>query len=219
MQSVVAPQGGYAGSRRSPIGLGGTIAVHAVAVGIFLLMPREMIEVFVPPSILTYAVPADPPPPDPVQPPPDNSKHPIQQPDRSVIPVIIPKVALPVDPVDITETVDPLPPIQPKIETPADPPRAPVFAQASPDPRFARDLQPAYPPSMQRMDMEGSVTVRVRIGADGRVLSVEKLSAASDAFWDATREQALRKWRFRPGTRDGTPVESERVMTVHFRMT
>ena len=37
MQSVVMPQGGYVGSPRSPIGIGGAIAVHALAAGIFLL--------------------------------------------------------------------------------------------------------------------------------------------------------------------------------------
>lgn len=218
MQSVVTPQGGYAGSRRSPIGLGGTIAVHAVAIGIFLLMPREMIERFVPPSILTYPIPADPLP-DPVQPPPEKVEHPVQPVDKPLIPVVIPHVTLPTDPMDISRTIDPLPPIPPTAEKQGDPPKTPIVAQALPDPRYARDFQPAYPPSMQRMDMEGSVTVRVKIGADERVLSVEKLSAASDDFWEATRNQALRKWRFRPATRDGVPVESERVMTVHFQIT
>ncbi len=219
MQSVVMPQGGYVGSPRSPIGIGGAIAVHALAAGVFLLMPREMITVFVPPSLLTYAVPADPPKQDPVKAIPEKVEHPLQHPDPK------PLIADPI--VDFTFTkpeittgkFDPFTITQPTTEKQIDPPRTPIFAQALPDPRFARDFQPAYPPSMQRMDMEGTVTVRVKIGADGRVLSVEKLSAASDDFWEATRDQALRKWRFRPATRDGAPVESERVMTVHFQIT
>lgn len=220
MQSVVTPQGGYIGSRKSPIGIGGAIAVHALAAGIFLLMPREMIDKIVPKSLVTYAIPMDRPKADPITPAPDKARHPLQRSDDTKPFIPDPAVDFTLDKAAITPgTFDPLPSVQPQFDKLVDPPRTPVFAQALPDPRYARDFQPNYPPSMQRMDMEGSVTVRVKIGADGRVLSVERLSAASDAFWDATRDQALRKWRFRPATRDGAPVESERVMTVHFQIT
>jgi len=219
MQSVVMPQGGYVGSPRSPIGIGGAIAVHALAAGIFLMMPREMIAEFVPPSLLTYAVPADPPKQDPVKAIPEKVEHPLQRPDPK------PHIADPIvdfaftKPEITTGAFDPFTLPQPTTEKQIDPPRTAVFVQALPDPRYARDFQPADPPSMQRMEMEGTVTVRVKIGADGRVFAVEKLFAASEDFWNVTREQALHKWRFRPATRDGAPVESERVMTVHFQIT
>ena len=54
----------YGAERRSPLALGGTVAVHALVVAAFLLIPREVIERFSPaPPIDTYAVPPDPPPP------------------------------------------------------------------------------------------------------------------------------------------------------------
>jgi protein TonB len=62
------------------------------------------------------------------------------------------------------------------------------------------------------------VTIRVLIGTDGRVKAVEKVRTASDAFFRATESQALRHWRFKPATLDGKPVESSKVMTVHFRL-
>ncbi|WP_235524059.1 energy transducer TonB [Sphingomonas sp. Leaf33] len=46
--------------------------------------------------------------------------------------------------------------------------------------------------------------------------SVERVDAANDAFYDATRRQALNRWRFRPATRDGVPYETWRTMTVRF---
>lgn len=97
-------------------------------------------------------------------------------------------------------------------------PQPPVRAEAQVDRRFSDDLQPPYPPSEQRMGNEGTVTVRVTIGTDGRVKAVSRLSAPSDAFYRATERHALRKWRFRPATVDGQPVESRKVMTVHFRI-
>ncbi|MBX9731987.1 MAG: energy transducer TonB [Sphingomonas sp.] len=56
------------------------------------------------------------------------------------------------------------------------------------------------------------------IGIDGRVSAVERVSATSDDFFETTRRTALSKWRFRPATRDGAPVERWRVMRVTFRI-
>lgn len=54
------------------------------------------------------------------------------------------------------------------------------------------------------------------VGADGRVKAVERVSATSDAFFTATRRQALSQWRFRPATRDGAAIESWYRMSVTF---
>jgi protein TonB len=100
--------------------------------------------------------------------------------------------------------------------TPYVPPHVPVLVGARPDPRFARALQPDYPPSERRAEREGRVTVRVLVGIDGRVKQIELVSAASDQFFEATRRQALEKWRFTPATRDGIPEEAWRTMSVTF---
>lgn len=104
-----------------------------------------------------------------------------------------------------TETLNP-----PKFE--------PVTTTATIDPSAAGRFQPDYPLQLVRADVEGSATVRVLIGTDGHVKQVEMVSATDPAFFDATRKQALRYWRFRPATSDGTPTESWRTMTVKFRL-
>ena len=81
-----------------------------------------------------------------------------------------------------------------------------------------RDLQPPYPTEEERRQRSGVVRIRVTIGADGRVSSAERVSATSEAFWRATERQALSRWRFRPATLDGRPVETSRVITVTFRI-
>lgn len=100
------------------------------------------------------------------------------------------------------------------------PPRLPdpVFVGARINPGYANALQPIYPPGMIRAEMEGFATVRVLIGTDGRVKQVEAVKASDPAFLDATRKQALAKWRFLPATRDGEAVESWREMTVRFQL-
>jgi periplasmic protein TonB len=92
----------------------------------------------------------------------------------------------------------------------------PVITDARYDMRYAASQQPPYPAAQQREEIEGSVTVRVRIGIDGRVLAVEEVRASNPAFFATTRDWALRKWRFKPAMRDGVAIESWRTMSVKF---
>jgi periplasmic protein TonB len=95
-------------------------------------------------------------------------------------------------------------------------PPVPIFKTALRDPKFARDFQPDYPVGKLRLEIEGTVTVRVLIGTDGRVRQVQVLRATDPEFAKATEKQALRAWRFKPATRDGTPVEDWQTLTVRF---
>jgi len=102
-------------------------------------------------------------------------------------------------------------------DPPAPPPiPVPVLTEARYDMRFAASQQPPYPAALQREEIEGSVTVSVKIGTEGRVLAVEPVRATNDAFFTSTRDWALRKWRFKAATRDGVAVESWRTMSVRF---
>src|SRR3546814_1786436 len=87
------------------------------------------------------------------------------------------------------------------------PPPLPPLIAAQADPRYAAALQPAYPSAERRANREGNVVIKVLIGTDGRVKRVERVSATSDAFFEATRRQALGHWRFKPATRGGVPPE------------
>jgi protein TonB len=106
---------------------------------------------------------------------------------------------------DLTETVR---------ELPTRP--LPVFKAAFRDPRFARDFQPEYPVGKLRLEIEGSVTVRVLVGTDGRVRQVQIIRATDPDFARATEKQALKAWRFKPAMRDGTVVEDWQTLTVRF---
>jgi protein TonB len=110
---------------------------------------------------------------------------------------------------------DPLPRIEPQPVTPV---HVPLFRAATQDPRYADAFRPAYPPALQRQGLEGSVTVRIGIDENGRVISVEMVQATNKVFFQETRTQALRHWRFRPATRDGIAVPSEQTLTVHFQL-
>lgn len=94
----------------------------------------------------------------------------------------------------------------------------PVLTDAAPLASAARDFQPPYPPQLLRTNVEGKAVVRVLIGADGRVKQVAIIAADDPLFADATERQALRRWRFKPATRDGVAVETWKQMTVRFEI-
>ncbi|MDF0542706.1 energy transducer TonB [Sphingobium sp. H39-3-25] len=225
MGMTMTSQTGYASGGRSRVGLVGAIAVHAVAVGAIMLMPAEIITRITDGPLITYNDPLPKPPPITPEPaPPEHAPHhaTVQSTTPEPKPFAAPDTVFQGSgPVIGSTDIDPF--ILPGgdgagAETRVEPTHDPVFTDAGIDQRFARNFQPAYPPAMQRLNEEGKVVVRVRIGTDGRVVSVERVSASSDAFWEATQRQALRAWRFRPATRDGVPVESVKVMVVHFQL-
>ena len=203
-----------------PGGLALVIAMHA-AVFAGLVLLKTTVEAGASPNTRIFDVrvpqPKENPPPEPER------EQPRQQPSQiEIVPPIVPtQTQGPVIP------VRELPPVQfdsrpgPELAlndgTPDLPP-PPVRVEAQFDPRFAADLQPPYPPSEEAAQREGRVRIRLTIGADGRVKAVQRLSATSDAFWRATERHALSRWRFRPATVDGRPVESSKVMNLTFRI-
>jgi protein TonB len=94
----------------------------------------------------------------------------------------------------------------------------PVIVAARLNTRYGQQFQPKYPAGQLRLEQEGEVSVRVLVGTDGRVKNIELIDSPHPDFWIATRKQALNKWRFRPATRDGKPVESWMTLKVRFEI-
>lgn len=213
----------YGAGPKSPLGLGGTVAVHGLLIGAFLLIPKEVIQFVTPtPPIIGSNIPIDPPPPpEPTEDVRTDPKIPTQpQPQRPS--ATVPVIPMPTSDTILTgaldsgDSIDPGPSI---IPPPIDPPRPPVLTEPAIDPRAMGAFQPDYPGAMIRQGMEGTVTVRVSISAEGRVTDIARIAASDESFWLATQRHALRKWRFRPATRDGVAVASSKVLTVRFTLT
>ena len=171
------------------------------------------------PVLIGHNIPLDPPPP----PEQKRVEHP---PTKIAEKIFVPPVDTHVTPpdtphLDIDFGAFPVLPTNPSdggsIGTVIDPPKHDaVMVGANIDPHYAGYFQPAYPADEIRAGNAGRVTVKVLIGVDGRVKDIEKVSAASDSFWEATKRQALSKWRFKPATRDGVPYETWKTMNVSF---
>jgi protein TonB len=210
---MVAQGGFYEPRKTNKTGIALVIAGHAAAI-VAVLLAKGTIYIKQPdPPIVVRNIPTDKIPPEVVKSLP--KPH-----DESRIPIIVPLVQ-PSKPEILNPTRPDPGPVVPVITdvgpvstiTPE-----PKFVQAIMDASAATRFQPDYPPALLRADIEGSATVRILIGTDGRVHQVEKVSATEPAFFDATERHALRYWRFKAATRDGVRVESWRTLTVRFKV-
>ena len=85
---------------------------------------------------------------------------------------------------------------------------------------YGNNPPPAYPAIARRRDQQGTVTLRVLIGADGGVERAEIAeSSGFDALDDSALETVRRRWRFVPARRDRTPVESWVLVPIRFTLT
>jgi protein TonB len=214
--------GFLAQKQRHPLAMTAAIAINAAAVTAVMLAKSGVIPV--PPNVIdTYFVTEPEAPPKHVDPPKPKQKVPeaktVFQP-KPIEDIATSKGSEIASTTDFIRRVDePVKPIIAElwIERPKDPP-APVMVGAEPDTRFAGDFQPSYPPQLLRTGVEGKAVVKVLIGTDGRVKQVAIISTDDPLFADATERHALRRWRFKPATRDGVAVESWKQMTVRFEL-
>jgi len=231
------PEGGFFEKRAiSPTGIGIVILLHGAAITALAMSKMEMPGVKLFDPLVIRNVPLDPVP-DVIPPEPVKDQKPVPpQSQLDYVPPVVPSPprgpAVPYDPTLDTPVFDPRPPANTdEAPTPPARPLPPIpepvpqpLPKAEPAPvrvearMRGENLQPPYPASEEQLQREGKVSVRVTIGADGRVKTVSKISATSDAFYKATEKHALRAWRFSPATLGGKPVESSQVLTLQFRL-
>lgn len=85
-------------------------------------------------------------------------------------------------------------------------------------PEYAINPKPVYPKLAIRRDYEGAVTLMVEVLPDGSVREVEIFESSGHAMLDRSALKAVRKWRFRPGTKRGKPVTMKVKVPVVFRL-
>ncbi|MBK5260825.1 MAG: TonB family protein, partial [Thermoanaerobaculia bacterium] len=87
--------------------------------------------------------------------------------------------------------------------------RSGVYSAVPPDgtqPEEIDRVVPRYPQMARRMGTSGSVVIRGIVRRDGRIDDVEVIKDLPNGLGDAARE-AVRKWRFRPATYRGEPID------------
>jgi TonB family protein len=78
-----------------------------------------------------------------------------------------------------------------------------------------RKVDPKYPPTLIKEHVEGEVVLYAVIRSDGSVDSIQLVRGIDDQL-DANAMQALSQWKFRPATKQGTPVDLEAIVHIPF---
>jgi TonB family protein len=91
-------------------------------------------------------------------------------------------------------------------------------------PTFGRDIRPGYPvhfpdPPIDRSklppEIQGDVIVEVTIDEQGTVIETRLLKGVGYGI-DELVIAALKQWRYKPATMDGTPIASKHDVHYHF---
>src|SRR6218665_388225 len=156
-----------------------------------IIVPAELLSNFIAPP----APEAAPPPPPPAPPAP---RPKAQAPRPAPMPVAMPEPA----PAAPAPPTPPAPP--PKIELPPS------------DAAYLNNPKPAYPAISRRMGEQGKVLLRVLIGSAGLPQKVEINQSSGFDRLDRQAREAVMRWRFVPGKRNGVAEAMWNLVPVNF---
>lgn len=76
-----------------------------------------------------------------------------------------------------------------------------------------------YPRIAAQQRMEGTVILRVLVGADGVPQEIQIDKSSGHVVLDRAARDAVMKWRFEPGTRNGEPFAAYGLVPIAFKLT
>ena len=84
---------------------------------------------------------------------------------------------------------------------------------------YLRNPKPAYPSMSRRLGETGRSVIRVLVGADGSAKNVRLQRSSGFDRLDQAALDAVRRWRFVPGTRGGVPEDMWFNVPIDWRLT
>ena len=86
-------------------------------------------------------------------------------------------------------------------------------------PRVVSEVKPDYTLEAKKQGIQGTVELSVVVNGDGTVGEVNVTKSLDDKYGlDEQAVIAMKKWRFRPGTKDGKPVAVQVTVEMAFRL-
>ncbi|MBO0910986.1 MAG: energy transducer TonB [Acidobacteria bacterium] len=84
-------------------------------------------------------------------------------------------------------------------------------------PRAIYDPEPEYSEEARKVKLQGTVLLSMVVDEQGRAKDI-RVARSLGMGLDEKAVEAVKKWKFAPGTRDGTPVSTEVSVEVSFRL-
>jgi len=187
------------------------IAAHAAVLALVVTIgQRPPADVVIPAMVVAESVEAAAPaPPPPAPEPPRPVPRPVQrEPVPQPTPVPQPAVARETP---AAEAIAPATPSVPATRAstastaPVPAPAPPRIEPPSASAAYLDNPPPVYPRLSRRLGEQGTVLLRVLIGVDGAAAQAELAKSSGFDRLDHAAMQAVRRWKYRPGTRNGVP--------------
>ena len=80
-----------------------------------------------------------------------------------------------------------------------------------------RKVEPEYSEEARKKKYQGSVLLYIQVDPQGKAINIRVLHSLGLGL-DEKAIQAVKKWKFRPGFKDGKPVTVEAQVEVNFRL-
>lgn len=84
-------------------------------------------------------------------------------------------------------------------------------------PEVIAQVAPAYPSELRKARVEGTVTLLFLLDETGRVED-PRVDQSSRPEFEKPAIEALKKWRFKPGEKEGQPVKTYMRLPIRFRI-
>ena len=214
------------GLSRNAVIILSVVLFHAVALWALQTgLLRRAAEIVIPAQVLaefiTPPAPEAKEPPPPVPPPPkpvprqpvvrQQAPRPVAKPDPIAAPNAPMGVAEAV-PAPVTET----PPTPAAPPAPPSPPAPPRIELPSSNAGYLNNPKPTYPAISRRLGEQGKVVLRVFIDAEGSPQQIEIRQSSGYERLDQQALDAVRRWRFVPGKRNGVPEAMWNIVPINF---
>lgn len=217
---------GYGARKSNPLTLGIVVAAHAAALAAALSYRVTIDKTPAPQPFIVQTLDLTPPPPQPaaVDTPPPAAPEIYAPTPRIILPQESPPIPVAVSP-NMTSAPSPVlqaPPAPAPVPTPPRQPTPPALAQVAGGDLSSTMIEgspPRYPIESRRRREQGTVILELVLGTDGKVSEIRVAQSSGHSRLDAAAIGAVRKWRWSPTVRDGTPVLVRGTVEIPFILT
>ena len=97
--------------------------------------------------------------------------------------------------------------------------RQEVTPRAQTMPTVVREVKPDYTAEAKQRGIQGTVELSAVVNDDGTVGEVKVTRSLDDKYGlDEQAVTAMKKWQFKPGTKDGKPVAVQVTVEMSFKL-
>jgi len=85
-------------------------------------------------------------------------------------------------------------------------------------PVVIQEVKPEYPIAARKAGLQGTSLLKIQVLPDGSVGETQLLQSAGDATLDEAAQNAVKKWKFKPGLSGSKPIMVWMTLPIKFEL-